>query len=165
MNTVPQIPLLGEISREGVFIYDWLTDDIVPFTLTAAAIDELERPADPGDVQWITTTRPVTHVPTPEETRMAFQMLIDAGCTFPNFQQPRPPVNPLDGLPYGDIADTLPTPLDDDGNELPETTRDDTPRCPRCGAPLSIYGDCDHCDFDDDEDGYEDYEDESGWED
>jgi hypothetical protein len=94
MSTVAHIHLLGEISSAGIFIFDPLTDDVVPFKLTAAAVNELE------------TTRPITHVPTPEETRLAFQMLIDAGCTFPNFQDPAPEYDP--GTP-------IPERFDDDG--------------------------------------------------
>lgn len=42
MSTFASIPLLGEISQEGIFIFEPLTDEIPPFALTAAAIDALE---------------------------------------------------------------------------------------------------------------------------
>jgi hypothetical protein len=50
-----------------------------------------EQPEDPGEQQW--DDMPKAHTQTPEETAWAIRQLMDAGATFPNFQNvpPDPP--------------------------------------------------------------------------
>jgi hypothetical protein len=47
-------------------------------------VDEIQ-PEVPGDWASDTTTRPITHIQTPEETAWAINLLRQYGCTFPNF--------------------------------------------------------------------------------